>query len=893
MRCSIPQTPVLILVLLVSQVVNPVTAAIETWSPIGPQGGNILALAVAPGDPRRLYVGTPAGVFHSHDGGLTWNAMGGIELGFLALAVDPNNPEAVLASAADGRLSSPVLWRTADAGRTWSESAGGDAAGVASAILALQFHPSDPEVVYALAQREGVLRSRDQGRTWTLLPGPAGPFKQLVIDPDFGERLYLISENGRLDCSDDGGRAWSTCMEGLRRGQGVVSLVFDASHPRTLFLLADRLYHSHDGRRWEPLPHRLPPGNFEALTTHPQDQATLYLATREGLFVSRERGPWKLISRGQLPYGRVRTLLVHPHPERLLATTESGVWSSLDGALWDSANAGLFASTWSGLAAVGSAAGTEIFAWRGHRLARSSDRSGPWTVLGLEALPGINTLTVDATDPDRLWAGSRGLYTSSDGGFSWVLAETPFNYRGVSQVVIAPSDAATMYVGLVGESPLIYRSIDRGVSWQPAGSGLLGQRIAALVVHPRDPALVYAGTYSETYSETASEASGPGLYQSRDGGSTWTRLDLPLNGSSGIYCLAIDPQRPATVYAGTVAGWLLKSQDSGRSWTPHLVDRSLFPVVALAVDPARPQVLYASTFSGLSRSTDGGLTWTPAEQGLSLPRVTALALDPAAPSKVYASVPERGIFEAIFPQEDAAYFAEGRFQVQASWTDFMGQSGRARPLPLTSSAAAFWFFQPSNPELVVKLLDGRKINGGYWWFHGGLTNFAFAITLTDLATGRQQTFNNPPGQFTSHGEIDVLRNPKPTTTFPSSQAPQVLSPGPVPADLTCATNAERLCLGQRFRVNVEWRNAHGRLQAGQARGLSESSGYFWFAQPENVELLVKMLDGQAFNGKFWLFSGALTNLEYTLTVTDTVTGETQRYRNPAGSFTSFGDIQAF
>ena len=64
--------------------------------------------------------------------------------------------------------------------------------------------------------------------------------------------------------------------------------------------------------------------------------------------------------------------------------------------------------------------------------------------------------------------------------------------------------------------------------------------------------------------------------------------------------------------------------------------------------------------------------------------------------------------------------------------------------------------------------------------------------------------------------------------------------------------------------------------------LTGDTGYFWFFDPANVEVIVKVLDGRGVNGHVWVFYGALSNVEYTLTVTDTQTGLATRYFNPLG-----------
>jgi hypothetical protein len=111
---------------------------------------------------------------------------------------------------------------------------------------------------------------------------------------------------------------------------------------------------------------------------------------------------------------------------------------------------------------------------------------------------------------------------------------------------------------------------------------------------------------------------------------------------------------------------------------------------------------------------------------------------------------------------------------------------------------------------------------------------------------------------------------------------------------SCKSNATTLCLGgKRFKVEVSFKNTPtGKPAAARAVLHSATTGYFWFFNAANPEVAVKILDGRAFNGKFWVFYGGLTDREFTLKVTDTVTGATKTYSNRAGRFVSAGDIEA-
>ena len=68
---------------------------------------------------------------------------------------------------------------------------------------------------------------------------------------------------------------------------------------------------------------------------------------------------------------------------------------------------------------------------------------------------------------------------------------------------------------------------------------------------------------------------------------------------------------------------------------------------------------------------------------------------------------------------------------------------------------------------------------------------------------------------------------------------------------------------------------------------------FWFFDPTNVELVVKVIDARTLNGKFWVFYGALSDVQYDLTVTDTTTGFSHTYHNNQGNLCGKGDTGTF
>ncbi|HEV8581925.1 MAG TPA: fibronectin type III domain-containing protein [Thermoanaerobaculia bacterium] len=104
-------------------------------------------------------------------------------------------------------------------------------------------------------------------------------------------------------------------------------------------------------------------------------------------------------------------------------------------------------------------------------------------------------------------------------------------------------------------------------------------------------------------------------------------------------------------------------------------------------------------------------------------------------------------------------------------------------------------------------------------------------------------------------------------------------PGP------CVTDAWTLCLkGGRFRVRARWQAPGGGASTGRVMPVAAGdSGLFWFFTPDNLELLVKVLDGCAQNGRYWIFTGPATTLQHLLTVTDTRTGRARIYFTPQGA----------
>jgi hypothetical protein len=247
----------------------------------------------------------------------------------------------------------------------------------------------------------------------------------------------------------------------------------------------------------------------------------------------------------------------------------------------------------------------------------------------------------------------------------------------------------------------------------------------------------------------------------------------------------------------------------------------------------------------------------------------------------------------------------GRFRVQANWRATDGRTGAGNAVPLTSDTGYFWFFDASNVEMITKVLNACGVNQRIWVFGGGLTNVEVTMTVEDTANGFLQSYRNPQGT----AFLPIQDTQAFATCAVASSVAAMDGPGPPPKNASrehaeyvaakaaalrqsaaCTPEANALCLsGGRFRVTAAWRAADGRSGVGNAVGLTADTGYFWFFDAQNVEMIVKVLNACAVNQRIWTFAGGLTNVEVTMTVEDTNTGTVRTYRNPQG--TAFAPIQ--
>jgi photosystem II stability/assembly factor-like uncharacterized protein len=238
-------------------------------------------------------------------------------------------------------------------------------------------------------------------------------------------------------------------------------------------------------------------------------------------------------------------------------------------------------------------------------------------------------------------AASGGVWKSRDGGTTFKPVFDDEAVQSIGAIALDPSSPKTVWVG-TGESWMrnsvsvgdgIYKSTDEGETWTNMGLRE-SEHIVRILVHPKSSDTVYACVPGKLWSDSAER----GVYETTDGGKSWSLVLKGQNLSTGCSSLAMDPADPNVLFAGMWdfrrKAWtfrsggdgpeapsgsgLFRSGDGGRSWTelaakpnPGLPPKP-WGRVENVVAPSDAKIVYAlieSPHSALYRSSDGGRTW--------------------------------------------------------------------------------------------------------------------------------------------------------------------------------------------------------------------------------------------------------------------------------------------
>lgn len=565
------------------------------------------------------------GLFRSTDGGATFAARNGsggsaLDLSWVtAVAVQPGNSNLVLAGGpglcVGGTSTGGGLYRSSDGGATWSKVLNGQA----NDIL---FDPGSPSTVYAAMgvgttdANAGVFKSTNGGSTWTLLSsgivsGTAAGRIRLALAPTNSQVLYaLANRNGTttgLYRTLNGGSSWTLRNSNACEGQCTYNLTLSVSPTSsdTLVVGSIRIFRSTNGGT-----------TLSALTStwgsaqrvH-QDTHVVRFSTSNGsrFWIGSDGGLWRTDNSGStytnlnanLNITQLYDVAVHP--------TDS---NRVLGGAQDNSSEGRSTSTvWDVVTVTGDGfvnafdAGNPNYAFiesyptsTGPNIYRSTSGGGvssfgtlPKTGItsGASVFPFKTEFAVIVNGASSyLLTGSTHLYRANAraGTVSWTGIST--NLAGSILSAIGPASSGVLYVGF--QNGRIFRTSSftaASVTWTEVTGDYPGGWVSDLAVDPTNTNRVFA---------TKSAFGGSKLFRSTSGGTNWAAVgsglpDVPAN------TVAIDPANVQRIFVGTDIG-VYTSEDGGDTFLPQMGGLPLGTVVTdLEIDDA-PHVLTAATY---------------------------------------------------------------------------------------------------------------------------------------------------------------------------------------------------------------------------------------------------------------------------------------------------------
>jgi photosystem II stability/assembly factor-like uncharacterized protein len=273
--------------------------------------------------------------------------------------------------------------------------------------------------------------------------------------------------------------------------------------------------------------------------------------------------------------------------------------------------------------------------------------------------------------PDTIYVGtaSGGIFRSTNQGTTWTpVFDRVDAMMSIGDLAVAPSNPAIVWAG-TGEANNrqssswgdgVYKSTDSGATWKSVGLRDT-HHIGRIVVHPSNPDVAYVAAVGHLWGPNPDR----GVFRTTDGGQTWTKV-LFVDDNTGATDLVLDPRNPQTIYAalyqrqrktwgfngGGRGSGIYRSRDGGDTWTRLAEglpkgDCGRIGLDASAVDAG---VVYATVEAsgrdgGIFRSSNGGDTW---EQLSALnPRpmyYSQIRLDPKDRNRVYILGSNRGFY---------------------------------------------------------------------------------------------------------------------------------------------------------------------------------------------------------------------------------------------------------
>lgn len=610
------------LAFVMSLTVIPAWAGMGQWTSHGPEGASVTSLLSSSNDPRRVYATVVGGgMFSSHDGGESWRPL---KRNFKnhelrALARDPGRKGLIYA------VGEESISRSFDGGANWQVVLKNERINQ----LAVD---RDSGHLYA-ATGQGLLRGTTHGAEWSAVALPetleGGPVSAVLVT---AKQLLVVarapdSTQAVLLRSADRGETWGEVAE-------VSPLIhlLSAANGALLGVAENRLLTADsDGKNWRSREFNREDEPSVNFILQSADGNTLYAGLdRGGLMVSQDNGETWQSHHPSLEQQNILSLLLHPETDQpWLVGTETGI-SRWDGDQWQRSQFGLFAARVTAVAADASQPGRVFCGTRFSGVFVTPDHGKTWRQAGsgAQGLP-VLSLAMDPKNPRHILMGTdqQGLFRSVDGGDTWIAVGSDLLKKRAIHDLLFPQQTT---LGIFAATDLgVYRSMDGGATWSERALDLNGKTVHALAELPN--ALI-AGTNEGVFL--------------REGAEIWRTPEDGV-GKQTVRSLLVNPEDPNLVYLGTEGQGVYQSRDGGDTWTTIGLDGLI--ITALVAKPGTPEWIYAaSDIQGVLTHQDGVDLWKKMDQGLYQRQVNALVASPTHPLHLYLGSEGGGFFQIDF-----------------------------------------------------------------------------------------------------------------------------------------------------------------------------------------------------------------------------------------------------
>ena len=649
---------------------NPATAVTDmTWQHIGPSGANTYCFAIDPTNNQTIYAGTYAGgVYKSLNGGASWmpaNSGMAPGTGVKGIVFDPSNTQIMYAGSKSG------VFKTTNGGESWTELNNGLTTTNDKDINTLIMDPTNSQMMYIGTQGSGVLKTTDGGNSWVAITNGLVPATgdyyvyALAIDPANPQVIYAGSGTiygGKVFKSTNGGAAWSVTGNGI--SGRVYTLVIDPSNSNILYagtmhyeekvggisqtITVGGIYKTTDGAvTWTHITtgNALSTASILAMAIDNTTGQTIYAgAYLQGIYKSTDRGAsWTQVNNGLIKTD-VYAIAIDPADVQTIyaGTYAGGVFKSINGGQsWSPVGDGLTNAYVETLALDPVNAQTIYSGMQFNSLFKTTDAGTSWGAIG-NSLPytygSVKFIVVDPSNRQTVYASiynattfTYSLYKSTDGGATWIVANSGMSAMAYS-LVIDPVSSQTIYAGTNGGG--VFKAPVGGTTWVAANSGLTDLRVISLTLNRSNNQIIYAGSYGK-------------IFKSLNGGGTWSSVSNGLP-TRWIKALVINPSNSQSIYAGADGGGVYRTSDGGASWNAVNSGLTNLKITSLVIDPTNTQIIYAGTYGGgVFRTLNGGISWSAMSANLYDLFVTSLAIDPLNNKLVYAGTWGSGVYKTL------------------------------------------------------------------------------------------------------------------------------------------------------------------------------------------------------------------------------------------------------